>query len=58
MDFFSYLKVYIYFDYNLQCLDYDVNAHIYHNILKFDNSKLIINKSWKLLNVVTTLMCS
>jgi len=42
MDSFPYLKVYIYSQYNLESLDYNFIAYIYHNFLKFNDSKSII----------------
>lgn len=40
MDSFSYLKVYISSQRDLESLDYICTAHIYHNLLKFNDSKI------------------
>ena len=56
MDSFSNLNVSIYPQHNLESLHYTFNVYIYHNILKFNDSKSITNKSQKLLNIATSLM--
>lgn len=40
--FFPYFKVYIYSRYALESMDYNIIGYIYHNLLKFDDSKFFI----------------
>ena len=56
---FSYLKVYSYSWYNLENVDYNFIAYTYHHFLKFNDSKLTMNKLKKtLLNISTILKWS
>ena len=48
MEIISYLKEYIFSLNNHENLDYNLIANNYHNFLKFDDLKSIINKSWQI----------